>query len=633
MPQVSEDGKRLTDVSSNKTGNVKNCIPSWREISSDPWLISTIQGVEIPFTEVPVQLREPHPYKLSVKECNFAEEELDRLLEKGVLETTDPSAGQVVSNIFLRPKKDGKFRMILDLTWLNTFIEYEHFKMHSLRTALEMMRPNCWMGSVDLRDAYYSVAIKQEFRKFLRFRWGEQLFQFTALPNGLSCAPRIFTKLLNPVFAKLRELGHECFKYIDDSFVVADSSEKCAESLGVLSRMLEQLGFALHEEKSVMTPGKELNFLGFTLDSEQFKIFLTKEKEEKLLKAALGVKGKVYSTIREVAGLIGLLISYSQAFKFGERHTKILEIEKVQALRQSRGNFDANMTLSPEAREDIDWWILHVEDSGKKVLERDPNITMYTDASNEGWGAHVGKRTTGGRWSAEEKDQHINVLELRAIDFALRSLCDSQQTHIKVFTDNTTALAYVRNQGGVRSLQCNEVAQDIWEWCETRDIWLSVAHIPGICNELADYKSRNFSDNTEWSLKQSIFDKLVLVFGEPEIDLFATRLNAKVECYVSWKPDPHAFAVDAFSLNWANSFFYAFPPFSCIGRAIQKILEEDAHGILVVPWWPGQPWWGRLIARGLRRIQFRRKKGNLQALGVPENADFLNRSPLGAFRF
>ena len=96
MPQVSENGKRLTDVSSNKTGNVKNCVYSWREISSDPWLISTIQGVEIPFMEVPVQLREPHPYKLLVDECKFVEGELDRLQERGVLETTDPSAEQVV---------------------------------------------------------------------------------------------------------------------------------------------------------------------------------------------------------------------------------------------------------------------------------------------------------------------------------------------------------------------------------------------------------------------------------------------------------------------------------------------------------------------------------------------------------
>ena len=80
----------------------------------------------------------------------------------------------------------------------------------------------------------------------------------------------------------------------------------------------------------------------------------------------------------------------------------------------------------------------------------------------------------------------------------------------------------------MRSPQCNDVAQDIWERCETRDIWLSVAHIPGICNELAEYKSQNFSDNTEWSLKQNIFDKLLQVYGEPEIDLFVTRLNAKV---------------------------------------------------------------------------------------------------------
>ena len=97
------------------------------------------------------------------------------------------------------------------------------------------------MGSVDLKDAYYSVAIREEQRACLRFHWKGGLYQFWVLPNGLACAPRFFTKIMNPVFATLREEGHECFQYIDDSFVVADSFEKCKESVQVLSKTLEDL--------------------------------------------------------------------------------------------------------------------------------------------------------------------------------------------------------------------------------------------------------------------------------------------------------------------------------------------------------------------------------------------------------
>ena len=614
-------------------GNVKNHVKDWKRISSDRWLLNTIQGVEIPFIELPVQEVEPRPYKLSEEEVRFVDSELEVMVEKGIIERTYPAEDQVVSNIFLRPKKDGSFRFILDLTWVNTHVQYEHFKMHSLNTALEMMRPQCWMGSVDLKDAYYTVPIMKEHRKFLRFRWAGELFQFAVLPNGLACAPRIFTKLLNPVFAKLREEGHECFQYIDDSFVVADSEQKCRESLRSLSTTLGKLGFLVHEDKSVMDPSQRLDFLGFRLDSNKFKVFLTLEKEGKLTRAGESILGKDVCSIRELAGFIGLTIAFSHAFRYGPRHTKCLEIEKVMALKQAKGNFDAKLRLSVRACVEIRWWLDNVTFSGRKILEGEPDQVLFTDASTEGWGAHVGAQATGGRWTQGEKEQHINVLELKAIEFALKSLCDSNQTLVKVFTDNTTALAYVRNQGGVKSPQCNEVAQDIWEWCEQRDICLSVAHIPGIQNELADFKSRNFADNIEWALSPKIFEKVVSLFGEPEVDLFATRLNNKVGKYVSWKPDPNALAIDAFALRWTNIFFYAFPPFSCVGRTVQKILEEEAHGILLVPWWPGQPWWGRLIARGLRRLQFRRKKGNLIPQGSPENELFLSRSPLGAFLF
>ena len=133
-------------------------------------------------------------------------------------------------------------------------------------------------------------------------------------------------------------------------------------------------------------------------------------------------------------------------------------------------------------------------------------------------------------------------------EFGLKSLCDVRGKTVKVFTDNMTAVAYVRRQGVVKSLDCNAIAQVIWSWCEVKGIWLRVAHIPGVENKLADFKSRNFADNVEWTLSDKIYTKVEQIFGSLEVDLFATRLNAKVAKYVSWKPDPDAFAIDAFEM-------------------------------------------------------------------------------------
>ena len=81
-----------------------------------------------------------------------------------------------------------------------------------------------------------------------------------------------------------------------------------------------------------------------------------------------------------------------------------------------------------------------------------------------------------------------------------------------------------------------------------------------------------------------------------EIDLLASHLNAQYERYVSFRPDPEAFAVDAFSQSWQSLDFYAFPPFSVITRVLQKVRWDRAEGIIVVPLWPTQVWWPVLQA-------------------------------------
>ena len=551
-----------------------------------------------------------------------------------MVEEVEELGNQVISNIFLRPKKDGGHRLILDLTWVNLHVEYEHFKMHSLQTAKNMMRRDCWMGSIDLKDAYYSVPITEEHRRFLRFRWKGKLYQFRVMPNGLACAPRVFTKILNPVFAKLRERGFEGFPYIDDSFVVGDKWEDCQESLDMLVQQLRELGFVVHPEKSVCTPTKQLVFLGFQLDSERFRVYLTEDKEEKFIRAASDLLRRDQPTIREVAGLVGLMVAFAQAFSYAEAYVKHIEKDKIDALAAAKGDFNARMRLSRQSVQEVQWWLDCIRKSGRPVRRGNPEIVLYADASNEGWGAHVQARTAGGRWDETEAEDHINVLELQAVKLGLESLCtEIEDQHIRVMSDNTTAISYLNHHGGVKSGRCNQVAQEIWQWAEARQNWLSAAHIPGIENVIADYKSRNFEDNIEWSLSDRLFERIVDRFGEPDIDLFASRLNHKVDRFVSWSPEPGAFAIDAFSLVWTDFKFYAFPPFSLVGRTVEKILEDEARGVIVVPWWPSQPWWGRLVRLKLQSMRFRPSRRNLTPVGKPDNAQVLSKCPLGVFCF
>ena len=169
--------------------------------------------------------------------------------------------------------------------------------------------------------------------------------------------------------------------------------------------------------------------------------------------------------------------------------------------------------------------------------------------------------TTGGEWSTVEKDHYINYLEIRAVLFGLQSLCrEISNAHVKVMTDNATAFAYINNMGGSRSFLCNDMAREVYKWCMTRNIWLTASHIPGKPNVVADKASRAFDDSTEWKLDANIFQKLTshLVPLKTEVDMFASRLHYQRMPFVSWHPDPQAWAIDAFTLDWNNIFFMPF---------------------------------------------------------------------------
>eukprot|EP00794_Sanderia_malayensis_P014717 gene14717-16247_t len=166
--------------------------------------------------------------------------------------------------------------------------------------------------------------------------------------------------------------------------------------------------------------------------------------------------------------------------------------------------------------------------------------------------------------------------------------------------DNTAAVGIVNNMGTCHNPQCNDITLKIWDFFIQHSIWLTAAHLPGSVNVVADRESRNFhSQHTEWMLNTTILeDALTQLKFKPEMDLFASRLNKQFHYYCSFRPDPEALFIDAFSISWSNVKFYCFPPFSCILKTIQKIKRDHAEGIVVVPDWSTQSW-RRLIGQNI----------------------------------
>ena len=602
-----------SQVKDFRAGRIKQFYPLWETLTSDTEVLGTVRGQRIEFTKTPLQLKAPKQKKFSLTEKSIIDNEIVKLLNKGVIELTERGPLDYLSTIFLRPKTDGTHRMILNLKQLNKKVVYHHFKMDTLWSVIHMMKPGCYMASIDIKDAYYSVPIDDYDRRFLKFEWDSNIYQFTCFPNGLALCPRKFTKLLKPVYHNLRVHGHVSLGYIDDSYLQGDTYQECLANIVATVKLFHSLGFVVHPEKSTFIPTQRITFLGFILDSRTMEIYLTKEKTEKLKNACLDILNTPKPALRSIARLLGLMTSNFPGSMYGPLHYRKLDMELTRGLGYQR-DFEKQITLPMDVLEDIQWWLKNVDESRNVITHGDFQITLSTDASSTGWGCECLGVATGGAWSSIEAKHHINYLEMLAVILALQSFeKDVAGKHVKILVDNMTTVNILNNMGTSHSRDLNNLSFCIWQWCIDRNIWVTVAHIPGKTNIVADRESRAKQYSTEWSLDQEIFylcmKKLAV---EPTIDLFASRLNNKLDRYVAYKPDPTAFAIDAFTICWSKYLFFAFPPFSIIMKSLQKISEDRGTGIMIVPHWPTQAWWPMLTRLLIQApVIIPRKKGIL----------------------
>jgi hypothetical protein len=172
-----------------KAGRLRDNVVEWKKLTNDPRIISLIAGTKIEFDEEIEQANIPTPYKFELSKEVKIDHEIAKLLGKGVIERTDLDHTGFVSNIFTRDKPDGSLRLILDLSELNESVTYRHFKMENLNTAINLMIPNCQMASIDWKDAYYSVPIAFEHRKYLQFIWKGQTSLYL-LPQWSQLCPK-----------------------------------------------------------------------------------------------------------------------------------------------------------------------------------------------------------------------------------------------------------------------------------------------------------------------------------------------------------------------------------------------------------------------------------------------------------
>ena len=518
-------------------------------------------------------------------------------MKEGAIIIVKPSPDQFVSHIFPVAKRTlGEFRIILDLSELNKFIQKLSFKMGSYYSIMSLISRGDFLISIDLADAYHAIAINPLFQRFLTFIFLNVYYQYTCLPQGLTSSPRIFTKVVKTILVYLRSFAIKIAAWLDDFLLAASSAELVTSQGEFTIRTFQELGFIPNLEKSQLTPAQKINHVGLVWDSVNYTVSIP---ESKILDIQAKCRTALTSrvSIRFLKSILGSLKFFKWGCPIATLHYRALQ-RNVNFFLARGLAYDSKVSLSEDARSDLDWWISFGSSLPPRTLSTfSADIVLTSDASGDGWGAWTPSSSVHGKWSLSEREFHINILELKSVFLSFKSLFRTTfSCSILVKTDNTTAVAFINKQGGTKcKILCN-LALSLWEFCVNRSISLSAMYIEGTLNTRADKLSRLKTVDHDYFLSQETFSSISDFLPFPLIiDLFASRLNFKIKNYVSWENDPHSSLVNAFSFKWVKNV-YLFPPLPLIDRVLDKFNNDNViNGLIICPYWPSQSWYSRLL--------------------------------------
>ena len=408
--------------------------------------------------------------------------------------------------------------------------------------------------------------------------------------------------------------------YLDDILLLADTYKRACEQCQALKAQLIRLGFRLNLKKSEFIPQTKFTYLGLSWDTTRMVVALPEEKRHDIQDYARSLLSSRRVTSRALQRFLGRANFACIAVPRGRLMCRPLQ----RAVLKGPSNAFKPVTLSPEARQSLVWWIsLKITESPLWFPET--SLTLTTDSSIHGWGATLGEDTVKGHWPdswVHTRERHINELEMRAVLLAVQHWKHALSgLSIQLLVDNMTTVLYLTKEGGTKSAMLSRLTREISDTCLTHNIRLFPSYLPGIANTASDALSRD-KVQEEWMLSTLVAKKIFSIFGTPEIDLFASERTAQLPQYFSLdRHDRQASGVDALRQKWNFHSMYAFPPPAMILTVIQKFRQSAGkHLLLIAPFWIDAQWLSEvrsLLYEEPRKLRFRKHLVTNMSTGLP----------------
>lgn len=573
------------------------CPPAWQRIGASETVIDWVtNGVQMCFN------REPEPSvcknpAFTVAESEFVSAEIDKLLSNGVVERVN-MIPRCVSPLKVVPKKNGKFRLICDLRYLNSCCEIPRFSSEDVSVLPQIMGSNDRAVTLDLSDGFYHFPIHPDFRTYLGFQHRGRWYVWCRLPFGWSGSPYFFHKCIRVIIEYLRSVHHlSIMAYVDD-FLLAGSQRDIGDQVQLLLSTLSDLGLSVNRDKSCLSPANTVTYLGFDVHcavaGKAPFITVPRAKVSKLKQDICRALKRPDISARLLARFAGRCISMLAAV-----FPCKLKLRNVYRLLNSRRSWEDSLEWSEGAVEDLTWWVQSLDSWNGRLLlpPAQFDFQLLTDASESGWGAVLSEpacRTASGAWCPAVSSESSNYRELFAVYLALLSFKSSLGgKKVEILSDNITAVALI-NKLGSSDVRLDAIAQAIWSFAFHHRLMIVAHHISGVNNVESDALSR-MSLRHEWQLHPAVFQQLEDMFGPHSIDRFASFSTALLPVYNSRFDDPGACGVDALAQSdWGVHQNFVNPPFRLIARVLDVVESQRAEATLIAPLWPGQPWMSRL---------------------------------------
>ena len=588
-------------------GRISKCYENWCLITDSNWVLDVVKhGYKLEFAEQPPLTCTPITDELCLpaQQHQAVHDQVMELLDQGaVAAVQNPHTPRFYSKLFVREKKSDSptpvYRLIIDLSKLNRFLVVPHFTMESQKSVRQELRQGVYFVKFDLKHAYLHILVHPSSRKYLSFVHRGQVYEWVSLPFGLASSPFVFTKVINEVGKFVHLRGIYLLQYLDDWLMHCLILNLAVLQRDYLLQILWFLGWIINEVKSMLDPIQQTEYLGDLYNSLTAMVFNSTTRWQKIQDVISHFVTLTSAPARQWCQVLGLLTSAQSQTQLGRLALRPLQFHVNSFWKGHRHNLWHQIPITKACLPALLWWLDPQNVcQGVPWVTPPPTVHITTDASLQAFGAHMGELTYQGQWSETQKTFHINKLELLTIHKALthwQHLLRDQS--IMIHTDNISALCYVQHQGGTHSWDLYLIAKKIWHLIKDLNAHIQAKHISAAKNTLADLLSRpKLLVATEWSIHPKITQSLFLLWGTPQIDLFASQWNHKLPCYCSLLPDPNAYHIDSLSFGWDRIVGYAFPPPKLLSLVLTHIEQHTCQIILIAPLWPKARWFPRLLS-------------------------------------